>query len=136
MNLVTWLQRVARAAPARPAVFLGRSPWVTYGELAERAGRFAAGLRARGLRAGDRVAIAMPNAPEYLVALYGTWWAGMAAVPINAKLHEREVAWIVGDSGAVLTLRSPGEVDEVESGAVEGLREADSGALAWLFYTS
>jgi len=136
MNLVTWLQRAARAAPGRPAVFHGRSPWATYGELAERAGRFAAGLRARGLGAGDRVAIAMPNSPEYLVALYGTWWAGMAAVPINARLHEREVTWIVGNSGAVLALRSPGEVGEVESEAAEALREADPGALAWLFYTS
>jgi acyl-CoA synthetase (AMP-forming)/AMP-acid ligase II len=136
MNLVTWLERAARAAPESTAVFRGRAPWASYGELAERAGRFAAGLGARGLRAGDRVAIAMPNAPEYLVALYGTWWAGMAAVPINAKLHERELTWIVGDSGAVLTLRSPEEVGEVESGAAAALREADSGALAWLFYTS
>ena len=136
MNLVTWLARAARAAPESTAVFHGRAPWASYSELALRAGRFAAGLRARGLRPGDRVAIAMPNAPEYLVALYGTWWAGMAAVPINAKLHEREVTWIVGDSGAVLTLRSPGEAGEIESGAAEGPREADPGALAWLFYTS
>ena len=136
MNVVTWLQRAARAAPGHPAIYRGRAPWATYGELAERAGRFAAGLAARGMRAGDRVAIAMPNAPEYLVALYGTWWAGMAAVPINAKLHEREVTWIVGDSGAVLTLRTPEEVDEVRSGGAAALREVDSGALAWLFYTS
>src|SRR4051794_35223359 len=107
MNLVTWLQRAARASPQAPAVFHGRGPWASYGELAFRASAVAAGLLARGLKPGDRVAISMANAPEYLLALYGAWWAGMVAVPVNAKLHARELAWIVADCGAILTIDSP-----------------------------
>jgi long-chain acyl-CoA synthetase len=44
----------------------------------------------------------MANSTAYLEALYGIWWAGAAAVPINAKLHGREAAWMVEDAGAKL----------------------------------
>jgi long-chain acyl-CoA synthetase len=136
MNLATWLQRAARASPGAPALFHGRALWASYGELARRAASVAAGLRAQGLRPGDRVAISMANAPEYLLALYGAWWAGLAAVPVNAKLHPRELAWIVGDCGAILTIDSPGVVRGLEGHGEAPLAEATPAALAWLFYTS
>src|SRR5689334_18854125 len=99
VNLVTWLQRASRADPARVAIYSGERAWATYGELARRAACLAGTLRGReGLSPGDRVAICMPNAPEYLLALYGVWWAGLVAVPVNAKLHPREVEYIVGHS--------------------------------------
>ena len=44
-----------------------------------------------GLSPGDRVAIVMTNVPEYLPVLFGIWWAGLVAVPVNARLHAREV---------------------------------------------
>jgi long-chain acyl-CoA synthetase len=137
VNLVTWLARNARVDPAGPAVFRGRAPWASHAELARRAARFAQGLRSRaGLAPGERVAIAMPNTPEYLVALYGTWWAGLAAVPINVKLHPREVTWIVGDSGARLTVESPEQVAAIEDPVEAPLAQATPESLAWLFYTS
>lgn len=136
MNLVTWLMRNMRASPESPAVYLGRAPWASYRELARRAARFAGGLARRGLGPGERVAIAMPNCPEYLVALYGTWWAGAVAVPVNAKLHPLEVQWIVEDAGVRLTLEAAGQVAEVEDGPEAALLPRDPGDLAWLFYTS
>jgi long-chain acyl-CoA synthetase len=137
VNLVTLLARNSRAQPSAPAVFRGRAPWASHAQLARRAARFAQGLRQRlGLPAGERVAIAMPNSPEYLVALYGTWWAGLAAVPINAKLHLREVAWIVGNSGARLTVESPEQVADLEAAEEAPLAPLAPEALAWLFYTS
>ena len=137
MNLVAWLERAARANPRAVAVYRGRAPWATYGELATRAARLAAGLTVRcGYAAGDRVAIAMKNAPEYLVALYGTWWAGLAAVPVNAKLHPREVDFIVENSGARRLIRDPREVDDLCGADPIPLAAADPAALAWLFYTS
>ena len=137
MNLVTWLARNARVDPDAPALFRGREPWATHAGLARRAARFAAGLRRRlGLAPGERVAIAMPNCPEYMVALYGTWWAGLAAVPINAKLHARETTWIVGNAGARLTVDSPAQVADLEAGEEEPLAAASPATLAWLFYTS
>jgi long-chain acyl-CoA synthetase len=137
MNVAAWLERTARAEPARVAVLRGASPWASYGELAARAARLASGLRSRlGLVPGDRVAIAMKNAPEYLEALYGIWWAGLAAVPVNAKLHAKEIAWIVEDSGARLVIESPAQVAQLAGEAPLAIAEADPGALAWLFYTS
>jgi long-chain acyl-CoA synthetase len=137
MNLVTSLARAAGAHPGRVAIFHGRAPWATYGELARRAGCLAAGLRGRlGYEAGDRVAIAMHNAPEYLEALYGIWWAGLAAVPVNAKLHPREVAFIVENSGARRVISEPGELSELRSEHPMAPAPVDPGALAWLFYTS
>ena len=137
MNVAAWLERAARADPGRIAILHGTAPWATYGELARRVARLAAGLRARaGLVPGDRVALFMKNAPEYLEALYATWWAGLAAVPVNAKLHPEELAWIVEDSGARLVIESPGELERLRADDAFGPADCDSAALAWLFYTS
>ena len=135
MNLLTWLQRAATANPGATAIFHGRYPWASYGELAARAARLAAGLRRR-FEPGDRVAIAMPNAPEYLEALYGIWWAGLVAVPVNAKLHAREIDFIVENSGARVLLEEPRQIRELagDDGIAPSLSQPDD--LAWLFYTS
>jgi len=100
MNLATWLERAAARDPQATAIFHGDRPWCTRRQLASRAARVAGALRARGLGPGDRVAFFMANTPEYLLGLYGAWWAGLVAVPINAKLHARELAYIVEHSGA------------------------------------
>ena len=60
----------------------------------------AGALTTRGVKRGDRVAIFMTNRTEYLEAFYGIWFAGAAAVPINAKLHAKEAAWIIENAGA------------------------------------
>src|SRR5690242_16851869 len=100
MNPASWLARAARVRPDAPAVYHGRSPWADYAGLAARVARAAAAWRSQGLVPGDRVAFVMENRPEYLLGLYAAWWAGLVAVPINAKLHPREVEFIVGDCGA------------------------------------
>jgi acyl-CoA synthetase (AMP-forming)/AMP-acid ligase II len=137
MNLPAWLARAARSHPRGPAIFLGYSPWADYATLALRVARLARGMREKaGLSPGDRVALLMPNAPEYLEALYATWWAGLVAVPINAKLHPREVAFIVADCGARLVVDSPAALAPLR--ALEPLppHEGAAADLAWLFYTS
>jgi long-chain acyl-CoA synthetase len=153
MNLAQTLQRIARVDPARCALLVGDRPLYVYGELAERAARLAASLRAQGLQPGDRVVIFMRNHPAYLELLYGAWWAGLAVVPINAKLHLREAQWIVEHAGArwgFITadvgtgLAVPGRCIDVDTPAYGALLEAKPmelavrGAddLAWLFYTS
>ena len=137
MNLVAWLARAARADPGRAAVFVGERRWATYGELTKRAARLAGGLRTRlGLEPGDRVAIVMKNCPEYIAALYGIWWAGLVAVPVNAKLHAKEVDFIVADSGARRVIRSAGDLGEAAGAEPLALAERAPDDLAWLFYTS
>ncbi len=160
MSVDVLLRRAATRWRDRPAVARGAWTVATFGELDDRAGRLASALRERlGLMPGDRVAIAMPNAPAYLEILFGAWYAGLCAVPMNAKLHAREFAYILENSGARACFASadlaaaisglagtPGveEIIEADSAGYErlfdGAAMAPAGAapddLAWLFYTS
>ncbi|MEP7069484.1 MAG: AMP-binding protein [Usitatibacter sp.] len=137
MNLVTWLARAARADPGGAALLAGERRWATYGELATRAARLAGGMRGRlGLAPGDRIAIVMRNSPEYLAAMYATWWAGLIAVPVNAKLHAKEVDHIVADCGARWVIRCAGDLAEAAGGAAIAIEPRAAADLAWLFYTS
>ena len=71
-------------------------------------GRIAGGLRGRlGLARGLRVGIAMENCGEYLQVLYGIWRAGMVAVPMNVKLHEKEIAFILENAGCEACFCTP-----------------------------
>jgi acyl-CoA synthetase (AMP-forming)/AMP-acid ligase II len=162
MNLANWLAASARLRPGAPALFTGTRLDADYATFAARAAAFAAALaRDYGIAPGDRVALFAHNCTAYLEALYGIWWAGAAAVPINAKLHGREAAWICANSGAKLALICDDTADSFNEASCdlppgmktlaidsdgyfrarsgEGLappvaREDDD--LAWLFYTS
>jgi long-chain acyl-CoA synthetase len=160
MNLALWLQRHARIDAGRTAVYHGATPWKSFGGLARDAAALAGGLRGKlGLAPGDRVALVMANAPEYPEVLLGAWWAGLVAVPVNAKLHPREVAYILEHSGASAVFVTPDWVaglaeataalahvpDVIEAGSVGyhalfseplPLESVADDALAWLFYTS
>ena len=102
MNLGSWLARQAQVYGDRPALFLGEKLVADYGTFHDRAARLAGWLGALGVAPGDRVALFMKNCPDYLIALYAVWYAGAAAVPINAKLHGREAAFILENSDAAL----------------------------------
>src|SRR3954447_15330311 len=96
VNLAVWVERHGRRRPDDPALADGERVHATWRQFAQRAAHAAAGFRADlGLEPGDRVAIVMRNRPEYLEALYGIWHAGLVAVPVNARLHRDEIAYIV-----------------------------------------
>ncbi|NND66510.1 MAG: AMP-binding protein [Halioglobus sp.] len=154
MNLAYLLERASRIWPRGRAVSSGCDEHATYSEFAQRAARIGGALSTTfGLAAGDRVAIVMKNSPEYLEALYGLWYAGLVAVPVNAKLHAREIAYILEDSGAALCFVSA-ELEDAIGVAVPGvvvgagewtaLQDAlpidiapvRGEDIAWLFYTS
>jgi long-chain acyl-CoA synthetase len=160
MTLASLLLRQARLQPGRMAVFDGTQPWATYAEWAARSAALARHLRQAGLAPGDRVVLFMRNHPRYLELLWGVWWAGGMVVPVNAKLHPAEVAWIIDNAEArwafvtrdVAPQPLPGldrQVD-VESPEADALLAADGpapdaleppvarepGDAAWLFYTS
>ena len=91
-NVAAQLARTAAAWPRLPALASGGSVVADYATLARRVAQLAAGLRAEGLQPGDRVAIVARNVAPYVEALFACWWAGLVAVPVNAKLHPRELA--------------------------------------------
>jgi acyl-CoA synthetase (AMP-forming)/AMP-acid ligase II len=149
MNLFTLLEQAACRFPDQAAIYRGRERVCSYAELRSRALRLAAGLQRR-LRPGDRVAIVTENCPEYVELLFGIWAAGLVAVPINAKLHPREITQIVADAEAAALFAAPRLAQELAHAiAISGREYADllAGApasplsvapetLAWLFYTS
>ncbi|MBE2242134.1 MAG: long-chain fatty acid--CoA ligase [Burkholderiaceae bacterium] len=99
MNLATHLERHAARTPAHPAIlFEGRT--ITYADLDASASRLAQALRAQGVAAGDRVALFLPNVPEFAVAYYAAQKLGAITVTINAIFRSAEVEYLVNDSGS------------------------------------
>ncbi len=89
----------ARSSPDSTAIVsLGRS--LTFGDLDQRQRRLAGALRAAGLEQGGRIAVLARNSVESLETTTGALRAGLIPVPINPLLSEREVAYVLEDSGA------------------------------------
>src|SRR5688572_30683704 len=108
MNLVHLLLRSARWLPDRPALAHGRKVVRSYREMASRVARLASGFSQKlSLKKGDRVALAAKNCPEYYEMLFACWHAGLTAVPMNAKLHPKEFAYILENSGAKASFVTP-----------------------------
>src|SRR6266511_2117915 len=116
VNLANNLVRSADALPHRPAIRLDETI-LTYADLDSGSAQAAGLLRERGVRPGDRVAIMLPNIPEFAVVYYGVLRAGAVVVPMNPLLKEREVAYYLGDSEARLIFAWHGFADEAVAGA-------------------
>ena len=134
---------------------------VLFGELAQRILGLAGALQhIKGLKSGARVLIFMENRREAMEVLFATWAAGFCAVPVNAKLHPKEIKSIASDCGASIIFTSQslypglyqalsGGLDHCEILSVDDL-EYESNVkhapiacvdkhpddLAWIFYTS
>jgi long-chain acyl-CoA synthetase len=158
MDLSLTLNATARVHPDRPAISWEGGA-LSYAAFEAQAAAIAGALTQRhGLQRGERVALAMENCPEYFPLLYGIWRAGLSAVPMNSKLHPKEMAWILADSEAKLCIASPKLADALSAPEI-GIRSpivatgtadhrallagdqfasepGDSDAEAWLFYTS
>ncbi|WP_225801021.1 long-chain fatty acid--CoA ligase [Streptomyces sp. NK15101] len=121
-NLAGFLVETAGRQPERPALRLGEQV-ITYAELDERSARAAALLRSEGVRPGDRVALMLPNVPEFVVLYYGVLRAGAVVVPMNPLLKTRETEFHLADSGAVRLFewyQAPGE--GAQGAAAAGVR--------------
>ena len=158
MNLAHLLQRQALQSPDRHAILEADRLYATYGQWANRAARLGAALQAQGLQPGDRVLLFMRNHPRYLEFMFGCWWAGLVVVPVNNKLHLKEVQWIADNAQARWAFVTRDLVTrDADLGGLDGVVEADSAQAdallaqaaplsaiaerhaddtAWLFYTS
>ena len=93
------LAETARRFPKKVALeFLGRS--LTYEALWREVEAFAKGLEEAGLRPGDRVALMLPNSPQFVIAFYGTLLAGGVGVNVNPLYTPRELRHQLKDAGA------------------------------------
>ncbi len=93
------MENAAKQPDAEALVFEGTR--LTFGELNERVNRLASGLETLGLRRGDHVAVVLENCHQYMEVYYALAKAGMVAVPLNWRLFEKELAYIVEHSDSV-----------------------------------
>ena len=102
-TLVDYLAELARNHGDKPALlFKGAS--VSYGRIEAESDAFAAALAADGVRHGDRVALVLPNCPQFLVAQFGVWKAGAITVPLNPTYSERELQQALEGSAAEIVV--------------------------------
>lgn len=151
VNLFALLDQTAARFGDRGAVFCGQRELHTWARLRDRALRLGATLG----KAGTRIAVASENRPEVVELMFGVWAGECVYVPVNYKLHPREMADIIADSGAALVFASPktapglaaateapveviGSDDYAQrfTAAPSAVPITDPAELAWLFYTS
>ncbi len=161
MNIAHLLLGSSREFRDLPALARGTSVHLGYRDLWRKVSVMSMHLTGRfRLQRGDRVAIAMTNCVEAVEVMYAVWHAGLCAVPMNAKLHAREFAFILENSGARLCFVTPDLADTIAEAAKEApaleeivdvttrsysfmevgdpiaMAEAEATDPAWLFYTS
>ena len=159
MNLSMSLKQVALRFPQNPAITTDAGT-LTYAQFEDGVARIAGGLIERlALPRASHVGIAMENCAEFLLVLYGIWRAGMVAIPMNSKLHPREMEFILSNAGARVCFCTPEIADKLGSTAGvaasctiitagskdfatllsgQAISEVSSAPedMAWLFYTS
>lgn len=99
LNLAECLEHSAQRTPEKTAVILG-DVRLSFAELSELARRVAGMLRARGIGRGDKVAMLLPNTPQFPIVYFGILYAGATVVSLNVLLKRRELGRQLKDSGA------------------------------------
>src|SRR5687767_9979957 len=113
MNIFDSLERAESQFPGNQALIFKGKP-TTYRELYEQACRLSAVLLTRGnLQAGSRVALFLPNIPEFVLCYYAVQRIGAIAVSLNVMLKRDEVAFILHDCGAQLLITAPQLLEQV-----------------------
>jgi long-chain acyl-CoA synthetase len=103
MNVANNVERSARQFPAHPAVIFGDRT-LCYAELEAAVNRAGHGLRELGVAQGDRVALFLPNIPEFAIAYLAAQKLGAIAVSVNVMLTTEELRYVLEDSGAKVLL--------------------------------
>jgi long-chain acyl-CoA synthetase len=104
-TLLDYLAALAAEHAARPAL-LFKGAEMSYAQLHRDSNAFAAALAALGVRHGDRVALVLPNCPQFFIAEMGAWKTGAIVCPVNPTYTERELESSLNSTGAqtVITL--------------------------------
>jgi long-chain acyl-CoA synthetase len=99
MNIAQHIERAAKFFPEKPAIIFEGAE-LQYGDLNLRINRLANALKANGVARGDRVALYLPNIPQFAVCYCAVLKAGAIAVSVSSAFKGEEVKYILNDSGA------------------------------------
>jgi long-chain acyl-CoA synthetase len=116
ISIATILAESASRHAERIAVVLGDMR-ITYAQLWGAAQRYAGALRDKGVGAGDKVALLIPNTPHFPLAYYGALALGAVVVPVHALLKAEEIQFVLEDSGAKLLVCAAPLMGEGAKGA-------------------
>lgn len=134
ITLGTLFERLARTNSDRRVVEeRGSGLCLTYEEAATRVARLAAGI-AEHVEPGDRVVVHAPNGYEFFLLCLAASRAGAIPVPVNPQMTEKEIAYVLEDSGATFTVTGAAGL-EGDATLDEAVR-VDPSAIAAIFYTS
>jgi long-chain acyl-CoA synthetase len=134
MNIAQLLDETAKKYPTRKAIIfddkmLGKHE-VTYAELSMASSLFAGSLKGLGITPGDRVALHLPNLPQFVIAIWGAFKAGAIPTPMNPQLKRREITYQLKDSSAKMIIGLTHLLEEVEAAVheVQGVQVVTVGA--------
>jgi long-chain acyl-CoA synthetase len=114
-TLLDYLADAVRERPdQRALIFKGRT--ISCAELDRLSDAFGAALIGLGVRPGDRVALVLPNSPQFMIAELGAWKAGAIVVPLNPMYAERELQDALAQSGAEIVVALTPFVERVRAG--------------------
>ncbi|WP_285106853.1 AMP-binding protein [Promicromonospora sp. MEB111] len=107
LSIASMLAETARRYPGRPALyFLGQA--TTYGDLWDQTRAYAGALAARGIGPGSRVAMIVPNVPDFARVYYATLALGAVVVPVHLLFRTDEIEFVLRDAGAdVVVVAAP-----------------------------
>jgi long-chain acyl-CoA synthetase len=115
-NIASWVRDWATTEPDLRAIKQGDTV-LSYGDLEAAASRFATTLSGRGVKAGDRVAMIMPNVIYFPIVYYAILRIGAIAVPMNPLLKAGEISFVWKDCGAGLAVVFPLFAEEAAKAA-------------------
>jgi long-chain acyl-CoA synthetase len=126
-NLAIMLRESANAHPDKPLVHINDLTF-SYAQVDEISGRVAGALLATGLERGDKVAVQLPNLPQFLFTYFGILKAGLVMVPLNPLLRAPEVQYHLEDSDAKVLVTFEMFAEEAVKGASQ-VRHEDGGSV-------
>jgi long-chain acyl-CoA synthetase len=115
-NLATMLRESRNAKPDHPLCHISDLTF-SYAQVDEISGRVASALVGGGLRAGDKVAVQLPNLPQFIFTYFAILKAGLVMVPLNPLLKAPEIAYQLQDSESRLLITFEGFAAEAAAGA-------------------
>ena len=115
-NLATTLRESRNAKPDHPLCHISDLTF-SYAQVDEISGRVASALLGSGLRRGDKVAVQLPNLPQFIFTYFAILKAGLVMVPLNPLLKAPEVAYQLQDSESRILITFEGFADEAVAGA-------------------
>lgn len=120
MNIVTNLEQTAKFFPDKTAIIFENLS-ITYAQLDQKVNQLASGIQQMGIKKGDRLALFMPNTPEFLMIYFAAQKLGAIVVALNVLLVKNEVQYILSDCGARIIFAGKEQVEQAPMDEVESL---------------